>query len=111
MKRPDLSNHNIVCNGPKVTRFPEISPATGAKLTLAGELDQKWLVLSVSVETGRYPNHHGRLVLSEFAVFPLSNNGLVDQCLAVEHLDVRAECFSRELVRLKRRARLQTATR
>ena len=86
-------------------------PRNGAKLTLAGELDQKWLVLSVSVETGRYPNHHGRLVLSEFAVFPLSNNGLVDQCLAVEHLDVRAECFSGELVRLKRRARLQTATR
>ena len=51
-----------------------------------------------------YPNHHGRLVLSEFAVFPLSNGGLVDQCLAVEHLDVRAECFSGELVPLKRRA-------
>jgi hypothetical protein len=50
-----------------------------------------------------YPTRQGKLAMAEFAVFPISNNGIVDQCLAVEHLDVRSEYQPGELAPLTRR--------
>jgi hypothetical protein len=44
-----------------------------------------------------YPTTPGRLVLSEFAILPIRTNGIVDQCLAVEHLDARLESFPGEI--------------
>src|SRR3954470_14752504 len=38
-----------------------------------------------------YPALDGNLVMSEFAVLPVSNDGIVNQCLAIDHLDVRSE--------------------
>lgn len=49
-----------------------------------------------------YPTRNGKLAMSEFAVFPLSNGGVLDQCLAIEHLDVQSDYFAGELVPLKR---------
>jgi hypothetical protein len=51
-----------------------------------------------------YPTQSGKLVMAEFALFPLSTDGVVTQCLAADHLDVRAECLTGDLAPLKRRA-------
>jgi hypothetical protein len=50
-----------------------------------------------------YPTRDGKMVMSEFAVFPISNNDLIDQCIAIEHLDVRSEHLPGDLAPLKRR--------
>ena len=48
-----------------------------------------------------YPTTDGNLAMAEFAVFPVSNGGIVTQCLAVEHLDVRSEYFPGDLAPLR----------
>jgi len=47
-----------------------------------------------------YPALDGNLVMSEFAVFPVSNDGIVNQCLAIEHLDVRSDYLPGDLAPL-----------
>jgi hypothetical protein len=47
-----------------------------------------------------YPAINGNLAMSEFAVFPVSNDGIVTQCLAIEHLDVLSEYLPGDLAPL-----------
>jgi hypothetical protein len=47
-----------------------------------------------------YPTRDGNLAVSEFAVFPVSNGGIVNQCLAIEHLDVCSEYLPGDLAPL-----------
>lgn len=48
-----------------------------------------------------YPTYSGKLVLSEFAILRIENDGVVTQCLAVEHLDPRSEAFPSDIISMR----------
>jgi hypothetical protein len=84
-------------------RLSEFSPPNGLEEAISDTYRAiKDFAMPVVGHYG-YPTRNGKLAVSEFAVFPLSNGGVLDQCLAIEHLDVQSEYFAGELAPLMRR--------